>query len=324
MTLSYGLRLLSSSLACWFLVNFVAGAIICWRHAALLQWADALTPQQGARLVFTFRLLPSVLATFFIAAFCVPSFLRLETSKPGEVVGPACLLLAGCALLLFAEALIRFGRAAIITHRQTRLLVDTAVPKYIAGWAVPVFVSANPRVRVALAGLFSPKLLLSKEVLEGLTPSQLVVTLRHEARHARSGDNLKRAAMLLAPGFLPFCNAYGALRRAWVRLTEWAADDEASGSAQQARLSLAESILAVARMQHMPPQPFWTALIEDERELKLRLARLFMPPSQGPPSFGKATCAVVEVSLLLGAITVCVEYSSILRWVHAASEGLIH
>ena len=113
-----------------------------------------------------------------------------------------------------------------------------------------------------LAGVFHPRLVVSRGVRRALTADQLAVAVRHEEAHGASHDNLKRLLLLLAPDAVPFVRWLGVLDRAWSRLAEWAADDRAVDGSRRA---LARARLGagaggthgrLARCSHWPLR-FW-------------------------------------------------------------------
>src|ERR1700691_2727347 len=68
----------------------------------------------------------------------------------------------------------------------------------------PVLVVDDTAGLFALAGIVHPRLVISREVLQGLSAEELTAALRHERAHAASRDNLKRLLLLLAPDGFPF------------------------------------------------------------------------------------------------------------------------
>ena len=81
--------------------------------------------------------------------------------------------------------------------------------------------------------------------------------------------------MVAAPGLLPFFHGFRDLERAWIRFTEWAADDRAVTGSSRRPLALAAALVRVARMGGGPePQPLVTSLVGSGEDLSARIDRL--------------------------------------------------
>jgi hypothetical protein len=104
---------------------------------------------------------------------------------------------------------------------------------------------------LALAGIFRPKLIVSRNIVETLPADQLAAALRHERAHADAWDNSKRLLMLLAPNL----TLRSQVERAWARFAEWSADDRAAEGDANRSVSLAAALVSVARMgsSSVPP-----------------------------------------------------------------------
>jgi hypothetical protein len=122
---------------------------------------------------------------------------------------------------------------------------------------------------------------------------------------------LKRLLLLLAPGIWPFSRALVALERDWARLSEWAADDEATSGDARMQLELAAALVCVARLGNAPPQPLLsTSLIADDRDLAARVLRLIAGKAASTSNWpGYAHGLAVSAALL----TVCGATAAILR-----------
>jgi len=166
---------------------------------------------------------------------------------------------------------------------------------------VRLWVVETPAPCLALAGLLRPRLLVSRDVLDALSPQQLTAALQHERAHRDSRDNLKRLLLLLSPGLLPFGAGFGCLDRAWARFTEWAADDRAVAGNPRRSLWLAAALVRVARLQTPPAIPLASSLLGEPRDLAARVARLLdqAPARQLPER--RIPAAPVGVWLLLAA-----------------------
>ena len=104
-----------------------------------------------------------------------------------------------------------------------------------------------------MVGAFRPQFVISRNVLETLSPEELDCAIRHERAHRTSADNFKRLLLLLAPDVLPFLtNAFSALDRSWITFSEWAADDSAVANDLQRSLSFAGALVHVAQMGAAP------------------------------------------------------------------------
>jgi Zn-dependent protease with chaperone function len=176
----------------------------------------------------------------------------------------------------------------------------------------------HPSGVLALAGIFRPRIYVSRQLCEALTPEQFDAAVAHEAAHHASRDNLKRLWLLLAPGLLPFLRGFDALERAWTRHAEWAADDAAAAGDARRSLALAAALVRVARMETAPSliSPF-----DGGVDLSARVERLLRvePPSTvspRTPAFAAIAIAAAVLFLLSQPVT--------FTTVHKLLEHLIH
>jgi Zn-dependent protease with chaperone function len=136
-----------------------------------------------------------------------------------------------------------------------------------------------------LAGVFRPRLVVSRGVRQALAPDELAAALRHERAHRAAHDNLKRLVLAATPGVVPFGHGLRGLERGWARMAEWAADDRAAAGSTRRSLALAGALVRVARMG--PPlaaSPLATSLMADAGELETRVERLLNPRGLAPAS----------------------------------------
>jgi len=257
MTLPYSWRLVCLALASFFLIHSIAAVLIASATPAALRFAGRLRPKQATRWLLALRLAPSAIALLVIAAFCVPSYLWLEPDHTAENVGLICVLASFFTIALLTFSAARATRAIARSRRFLR--------------------SAGRSPIVALTGILHPRIVISPEVIAALSADQLVAALRHEEGHRISRDNLKRLLIQLAPGILPGLGGFGPLERAWLRFTEWAADDFAVAGDSRRSLSLAASLVRVARLGDRQPLPCATSLLGDPSDLSARVDRLLHP-----------------------------------------------
>ncbi len=276
MILPYLLRLVCLSLACFFLIHVVFGLAISALAPMALDRVKRLKPGTAARLLLVARLFPPVAAILVVAGICVPSYLWLEPGAAVEQVGLVCL---AAALLSGVNWGISTGRGVRAIIRSMRYCRRVGGEAPLAGGSIPVLWIEESAGLIALAGIFHPRLVISREVARELSADQLCVALRHERAHWTSRDNLKRLLILLAPDALPFrfrfFSGLEALERGWVRVTEWAADDAAVDGDPRRSLALAGALVRVARLgTRSAVSPLITSLMADGRDLEARVERL--------------------------------------------------
>ncbi len=263
MTTPYLLRLLCLSLASFFLLQLALAAAVATFAGRALRAAAAMAPRSGARLLLGMRLLPPAIAALLVAGICAPSYLWLEPEGTGERAGIACL---AAAILGGWTCAAGIARAIGAAARSRRYLRECRVA---AAAGAPV---------ILLAGIFRPRLLVSRRVRRALDAEQLAAALRHERAHRASRDNLKRLLLAAAPDALLFRHGLGRLERGWARLAEWAADDRAAAGDPQQSLALAGALVRMARLDPAPKAgPLVCSLLADTAELAVRVERLLNP-----------------------------------------------
>jgi beta-lactamase regulating signal transducer with metallopeptidase domain len=97
-------------------------------------------------------------------------------------------------------------------------------------------------------GFLRPILIVSDTLSKLLPPQQMSLAVEHERAHVRSWDNLKRLLLVFAPDLLPFTRSMRSLERNWAALAEWAADDHAVDGDARKALTLAETLVQVAKL----------------------------------------------------------------------------
>jgi Zn-dependent protease with chaperone function len=292
--LSYALRLLCLSLAVSLAVHTAAGAAVTWLAPALVRAAEGVRARQGARLLLAARLLPAAASVFVVLVFCIPSFLWLEPEPAGEQVGAGCLAAALLAAALWSGGLARAAYALVRSLRYSRLCARIGVPTRLAGEAVPVVVVATTQPLAAVTGVLSPRLAISRRVIEALPGEELRVVLGHERAHLAARDNFQRLLLAAAPR-LPWARGLDALERSWERQTEWAADDEATGGDALRATALAAALVKVARLGAGPrPSLIEASFCGAARDLESRVDRLLHPQTvnaERPPQARVLTIA---------------------------------
>jgi Zn-dependent protease with chaperone function len=271
-------------------------------------------------LLFVLRMLPLVLSFAVTFAFTLPSFLKLEPRSNNEAIGTAPLALGLCCLILFGAGI---ARAAMAQLRASRALVkwlDGSVfmeSQTRSGNSVPVFRTGKDAPTLTVAGVCSPKVLVSEAAVALLNPPELQTALRHEIAHALRYDNLKK--LLFRFTVFP---AMAELEHAWSEETEMAADDAAVSSFADA-LDLAAALIKVSRLGPMESSGELTmALLHSSTALSARVKRLVAwDKAQKPQTPGRWFYALpAAAAIVLGLVAT---YGSVLTQMHAVTEWLV-
>jgi beta-lactamase regulating signal transducer with metallopeptidase domain len=234
-------------------------------------------------------------------------------------VGFLCLISAALGCALWSGAALRGLAAAVRSFRLTRghrTEGSEIEPR--------LHVVESPARLFALSGILQPRIMVSRSVMNALSPEQFDAALRHERAHLAARDNLKRLLLLAAPGMPPGFDGFRALDRHWALFAEFAADDLAVAGDPRRSLSLASALVRVARLGQAPPLPeASTGFVGPGCHLAERVERLLhAEPSvarRRRPAIAFPACAVGALgalSLLLGPAA--------LRGVHTLIETLVH
>jgi beta-lactamase regulating signal transducer with metallopeptidase domain len=276
MITSYVLRLICICLASFFVIHFIAGSAVSIAAPAIIRWTQRINPRRAVSFLLAARFLPVGVSFILVGLLCIPSYLLLEPKESSEeglsviciVAAVLCVLVWMISIRRGASAVIRslrYDRECLTMGRAARFK-EEALPALLIEASVPV---------IAMSGVFHPRLVISRRIVEELGPEQLSVALLHEHAHYNSRDNLKRLLMFLAPGLLPFCRGFDDFELAWSRLAEWAADDLAVAGDFDRSVALASAMVRVARMgAPVQPPPLCTSLVPEVAELATRVDRL--------------------------------------------------
>ncbi|HUK30356.1 MAG TPA: M56 family metallopeptidase [Candidatus Acidoferrum sp.] len=326
MTLPYFIRLIGLCGASFFLVHAVLGIALRLAANSILRFANTMKPRDAARFLMLLRFLPFVGTTVVVLGICLPSYLWLEPGASEENVGAAFIAFAVCGASILLNSLLRSARALAASRKFGIWCRETRIKSELSATNLPVDILDSEAPVIFLAGVFRPRLALSTGVLRTLSPEQRKSVFRHEEAHRASRDNFKRLLLLLTPEILPFSRSFRLMDEAWAQFSEWAADDDATGNDPGHSLSLAESLVRVARMSAGPrPLPLFTSFIPPDHDLSVRVNRLLGPRSFESKSWrrvrailGAAACALIAL------ITVLLVQPSALQSVHELLEHLTH
>ena len=314
----YLLRLLCLCLASFFAVNAATGLLISFASRAAVRLAESMRARSAARFLLALRLLPCALAIAAVLALCVPSYLWLEPQASSERIGWACLALALLGAAGWIVSLSRVARALTFSVRCNRAWQQSSCETLLRSESSKAVIVEKDAPLLALAGIFHPRLLVSQAVLRSLSAEELDLALQHEHAHHISRDNLKRLFLLLAPAPIPLLRNFSSIERCWVKVSEWAADDEAVRGDSDRALSLAAALLRVARLGAAPRLSFLhTSFCADDHDLSARVERLLcLQPFSASPRTSARTLAI-------GASLGMVVFAGVLlAW--PASLSLVH
>jgi beta-lactamase regulating signal transducer with metallopeptidase domain len=274
MSLSYLWRFAFLCSAAFFIVQAFAGVLARVASPAIVRASQNMAPRRAARFLFVARLFPIAAAALAVLGFCIPSYLWFEPGATHEEVGAVFVAMAVLGASLAVLAFIRAVRAIISTCRFTGECRKIGREITLPGEPAPSWLIESDGPVLVMAGLVRPRIIVSRSVLDALSPEELAVTVRHERAHRAALDNFKRLALLVSSEIVPLVRPLSVLDRAWLKSSEWAADDAAS-SDQESSISLATALVRVARLGRAPQlTPLCQHLVSDSQDLSARVDRL--------------------------------------------------
>lgn len=318
-------RLLCLCFASFFLIHLALGATVLRIYGSAIRRTASLRPRQAAWILFLLRLLPSIASMGIVLFLCVPSYLRYEQNRSTEPIGLLCEVFASLGLTLWLLSCIRAVRALVQTwsfSRSCRTPVQLAGPdSLLKDQAFLIEDRLDYGPAMALVGIYRPKLLLSHQVLDTLTPEQLEAALSHESAHRRSCDNLKWLLLALTPDLFPFVRSLRHLDGYLAQAIELAADDDAIAGREDRSVALAEAILQVARLHcHGVAVPLASPLTTADRDLAFRVERLLAPVRTRSSFPSLSLIGTIGLAALLSLPALC----GALHPLHEALERLMH
>ena len=270
---------LSLLLAALLTFNSVATFIIAglWRVAG--RTTDNWTAAARARLLFSLRILPAVLAFLTVSLLLVPAYLAHEPRHAAETVSFKLALLAIFSATGIAVSVYR----GIGTHRATANLTSDWLrqgkPIEIPGIDIRSYEIRHAFPLIGIVGFLRPRLFIASQVLQVLTPEEISAAVAHENRHLTARDNLKRGLLQACRDALLIIPCGRLLDRSWSEASEEAADENAARQGNGVALDLASALVKIARIIPVggrPTMPAGVFLLGDEetKGIKSRVRRL--------------------------------------------------
>jgi Zn-dependent protease with chaperone function len=270
---------LSLLLAALLTFNSLASSAIAgvWRVAGKL--TIGWTAATRARLLFSLRTLPALLAFLSVSLLLVPSYLAYEPRHTSERVSFKLALLAFFSATGIAVSIYRGIAAHRATAKLTANWLRQGEPIEIIGIAIKAYQIEHTFPLIAIVGFMRPKLFIARQVLELLAPEEIAAALAHEKGHLIARDNLKRGLLQACRDVLLIIPSGRSLDRAWSEASEEAADENAARQGNGAALDLASALVKIAK--NIPPgvrptMPAGVFLLGDEETngVKSRVRRL--------------------------------------------------
>jgi Zn-dependent protease with chaperone function len=309
------------TLAAYMLLDLALSVFVAivWRTRAVAP--ASLPPAVRARRLLFLRLVPTVVGSLIALAVVAPAFVAFEPVGVDETMGPALAALAITALLQICASTLRSIRALIVTARIERLWLQSSSPLNIDP-AMPAFAIDSASPVLALVGVFSPKLVAARTIVEMCSADEIARIAGHERGHLQSRDNLKRWILGSLPDVLHWTAIHHEIAEAWHHAAEDAADDATTGKDALARAELAALLLKVARLA---PHPLWQSAIVspfvEHHGLERRVRRLIQPELE-PPAPLAIVPAIAVPTIVLAAVAT-VSSPSALRIIFEAFEQLV-
>ena len=325
MNLPYVIRLVILCTAAFFLIHTALALAVSLIAGRAIRLAEGMKASTAARFLFAVRILPLLLTLLAVFGLCVPSYLWLEPGASPEKVGLVCVLAALLGALACGISMRRVVSAIAGTMSYVNRCEQAGHPTMLPGDNSPVLVLDQDVPVLAIAGVVHPRLVVSRRVVQSLSPEQIDAALSHERGHQISRDNFKRLLILFTPDVFPFVRGFTPLERGWAKFSEWAADDHAAAGDSHRALCLAAALVTVAKMNARPQLPSLVAtLMADDRDLSERIDRLLHSQPVTPTSFPSLPGVVSSAAALLsGAFALMVVWPGSLAAVHQALERLV-
>jgi Zn-dependent protease with chaperone function len=325
-----GLSLLFAALLTF---NSLASLVLAglWRVAGGV--TNTWTATARARLLFSLRTLPAILAFLSVALLFIPSYLAYEPRHTAETVSFKLALLACLSATGIAVSIYR----GIATHRATANLTSDWLkqgkPIQIAGIEIEAYRIEHAFPLIAIVGFLRPRLFIARQVLEILTTEEIAAAVAHENGHLAARDNLKRGVLQACRDALLIIPSGRLLDRAWSEASEEAADENAASKGNGVALDLASALVKIARIippGARPTMPAGVFLLGDDEKkgIKSRVRRLIVlaadecRPGSSHPALTKLMIWTPP-SLLLVTLVIAATNPYLLSRVHYLIEHVV-
>lgn len=319
--MSRPLLITTVALASYALFNIILSVVVAGAWRGVMDRGDA--SRQTTRALLWLRALPALGAVTASLGGVVPAFWLFEPARASEMAGPIVLALAAIGLLQLAASAWIAAATAWRTRMAAREWLRRGEPLDVRPPAgVPAYAIDSLAPIVALVGVFKPRLIAARSVINACTATELNAIVAHERGHLHSRDNLKRWVMACAPDALRWTQVHHEIAARWRNAAEDAADDAATGGDTDSRVDLAALIVKIARLA---PRPDWrdatvSAFVEQD-SLDRRVRRLLTAASPAQPPTNAAAWTAALAALAAAAVMILQPAS--LERLYFATEAMI-
>lgn len=317
--------MISVALASYAVISSIASliAMVVWQ-SGLLNRAESAAAVRARRLVLL-RAFPAVAGALLVGGIIMPAFVIFEPVRAFEAVGPVLVGLAALGLVLLASGVGNAVITAFSTWRiERRWLRSARSLDFDPPAGVPAYTVESFTPVIALVGVFAPKLIAARTVIDACNHDELANIVAHERGHLHARDNLKRWLMACAPDLMRWTPAHRAVTMAWDDAAEDAADDAATAGHDVARVDLAALLVKVARLSAGPGLTAATIspFIERNR-LDRRVRRLLVSSDPGPESSRSVVVRPLVGTGVTASVFTVWNSPAALQAVHEAVEAVV-
>ena len=306
-------------LLAWFVVTNAVVSVLSTAAAAL---SDTAAAARSARFWISVRLAPAMTAIVFATLLFAPSYWQYEPRENVEGFDITASMIAGVGLSMLLASAARALSAWCNARRRVNHWMARAQRIVVPGTTLPAYHVDADQPMLALTGVLRPKLLVTRGLLEALTPAELEAAVAHEIGHQHGWDNLKRLMMAGAPDCLAWSGTARRIERHWAAAAERAADRISVPNIAAARCALASALVKVARLTPPPidrGEPISTLISGGEIASRVQHLLTDDDGASRPAERRRLRTALV----CGGAALAVAAYAPLLRSVHELTEILL-
>jgi Zn-dependent protease with chaperone function len=244
----YELLGISLVLAALLSINALASLVAATLWRVLARPTRRWSAHTRAKIIFTMRVGPPVVALLAVSVLLIPAYLIHEPYSTTEVVGKKLGALALVSALGVVLAMWRGLKSWLATRALLRQWLDGAKGIRIDQVNIPAFRIDHPFPIIAVVGSIRPRLFVASRVLESLSADEMLAAIAHESGHLEARDNLRRILVRACRDMLTIVPCGRSLDRAWAESAEAAADESAANHGSAVALNLASALIEIARL----------------------------------------------------------------------------